>query len=96
MDSFSLACSFQNLLNSLQPNNYFSYVPREASVDFSSSDASVFGTQWAEDADEDEHTVSDRRARRKWSPTEDIVLISAWLNTSKDPLVVNEQKHIAF
>ena len=57
MDPFSLACSFQNLLNSQQPNNYFSYVPREASVEFSSSDASVFGTQWAEDADEDEHTV---------------------------------------
>uniref|UniRef100_A0A0D3A013 Myb-like domain-containing protein n=1 Tax=Brassica oleracea var. oleracea TaxID=109376 RepID=A0A0D3A013_BRAOL len=49
-----------------------------------------------EDADEDEHTVSDRRARRKWSPTEDIFLISAWLNTSKDPVVVNEQKDIAF
>ena len=96
MDPFSLACSFQNLLNSQQTNNSFSYVPREASVDFSSSDASVFGTQWAEDEVYDEHTVSDRRARRKWSPTEDIVLISAWLNTSKDHVMGNEQKAIAF
>ncbi|KAL0844725.1 hypothetical protein Bca101_017971 [Brassica carinata] len=30
--------------------------------------------------------------RRKWSIKEDIVLISAWLNTSKDPIVSNEQK----
>ncbi|KAF8104440.1 hypothetical protein N665_0172s0070 [Sinapis alba] len=33
---------------------------------------------------------------RKWSPTEDVVLISAWLNTSKDSVVGNEQKAIAF
>ncbi|XP_056854011.1 glutathione S-transferase T2-like [Raphanus sativus] len=30
--------------------------------------------------------------RRKWSPKEDIVLISAWLNTSKDPIVSTDQK----
>ena len=30
--------------------------------------------------------------RRKWSTKEDIVLISAWLNTSKDPIASNEQK----
>uniref|UniRef100_A0A0D2ZS75 Myb-like domain-containing protein n=1 Tax=Brassica oleracea var. oleracea TaxID=109376 RepID=A0A0D2ZS75_BRAOL len=30
--------------------------------------------------------------RRKWSTKEDIVLISAWLNTSKDPIFSNEQK----
>ena len=29
-------------------------------------------------------------------PLEDIVLISAWLNTSKDPVVGNEQKAIVF
>ena len=40
--------------------------------------------------------MSDHKERRKWSPTEDIVLISAWLNTSKDPVVGNEQKAIAF
>ncbi|XP_013616799.1 PREDICTED: glutathione S-transferase T3-like [Brassica oleracea var. oleracea] len=58
--------------------------------------ASVFGTQWADDGNEDELVVSDRKERRKWSPTEDLVLISAWLNTSKDPVVRNEQKAIAF
>ncbi|XP_013688997.1 glutathione S-transferase T3-like [Brassica napus] len=34
--------------------------------------------------------------RRKWGPKEDLVLISAWLNTSKDPIVSNEQKAGAF
>ena len=34
--------------------------------------------------------------RRKWTQKEDIVLISAWLNTSKDPIVSNEQKAVAF
>ncbi|XP_013668568.1 glutathione S-transferase T3-like [Brassica napus] len=34
--------------------------------------------------------------RRKWSPTVDKILIGAWLNTSKDPVVSNEQKAGAF
>ncbi|XP_013617754.1 PREDICTED: glutathione S-transferase T3-like [Brassica oleracea var. oleracea] len=34
--------------------------------------------------------------RRKWTQKEDIVLISAWLNTNKDPIVSNEQKAVAF
>ncbi|XP_013607783.1 PREDICTED: glutathione S-transferase T3-like [Brassica oleracea var. oleracea] len=34
--------------------------------------------------------------RRKWTAKEDLVLISAWLNTSKDPIVGNEQKAGAF
>ncbi|KAL0876340.1 hypothetical protein Bca101_026045 [Brassica carinata] len=34
--------------------------------------------------------------RRKWATKEDVVLISAWLNTSKDAIVSNEQKAGAF
>ncbi|XP_013625772.1 PREDICTED: uncharacterized protein LOC106331882 [Brassica oleracea var. oleracea] len=41
----------------------------------------------------DECTVKERR---KWSPKADIILIGAWLNTSKDPIVSNEQKAGAF
>ncbi|KAL0742470.1 hypothetical protein Bca4012_083983 [Brassica carinata] len=89
-------CPFQNLLFSQQPNQSFSFVSSEPSVEISSSDASVFGTPWSEEENDVEHTVSDRTARRKWSPTEDLVLISAWLNISKDPVVGNEQKAIAF
>lgn len=71
-------------------NTSFSFVTREPSLELSSSDASVFGTQWSEDGNEDELVVSDRKERRKWSPTEDLVLISAWLKTSKDHVVGNE------
>ncbi|XP_022565008.2 glutathione S-transferase T3-like [Brassica napus] len=34
--------------------------------------------------------------RRKWGVKVDLVIISAWLNTSKDPIVANEQKVVAF
>ncbi|KAF8100794.1 hypothetical protein N665_0217s0021 [Sinapis alba] len=94
MDPLSQAGSFQNLLNSQQPNTSFSFI--SPTIQLSASDATVFGTQWVEDANEEEHVVSDRKERRKWSLTEDLVLISAWLNTSKDPVVGNEQKAIAF
>ena len=40
--------------------------------------------------------VGDRRERRTWTPTDDVVLISSWLNTSKDPVVGNEQRSGAF
>uniref|UniRef100_A0A0D3BUY1 Myb-like domain-containing protein n=1 Tax=Brassica oleracea var. oleracea TaxID=109376 RepID=A0A0D3BUY1_BRAOL len=96
MDPFSEPYGFQNLLNSQQPNPSFSYVSREPSIQVPASDARAFGTGCPEDANEDEVISSDRKERRKWSPTEDKVLISAWLNTSKDPVVGNEQKAMAF
>ncbi|KAF8088628.1 hypothetical protein N665_0533s0014 [Sinapis alba] len=98
MDQYSSHCIFQNLLNSQQPytQNPYQSANREPSIELSASDASVFGTQWAEDAYDDALPVADRKERRKWSPTEDVVLISVWLNTSKDPVVGNEQKAIAF
>ncbi|XP_013751178.2 glutathione S-transferase T3-like [Brassica napus] len=41
-------------------------------------------------------TTARKSVRRKWTPNDDIVLISSWLNTSKDPVVGNEQKSVAF
>ena len=41
-------------------------------------------------------TPSERIQRRTWTPTDDVVLISSWLNTSKDPVVGNEQRSGAF
>ncbi|CAN6834520.1 unnamed protein product [Brassica oleracea] len=35
-------------------------------------------------------------SKRKWTTKEDVVLISAWLNTSNDPIVSNEQKAAKF
>ncbi|XP_009144921.2 glutathione S-transferase T3-like [Brassica rapa] len=34
--------------------------------------------------------------RKRWTAQEDIVLISAWFNTSKDPIVSNQQKAGSF
>ncbi|KAF2570300.1 hypothetical protein F2Q70_00005901, partial [Brassica cretica] len=39
---------------------------------------------------------AERKERRAWTPPDDILLISSWLNTSKDPVVGNEQKSGAF
>ncbi|CAA7013354.1 unnamed protein product [Microthlaspi erraticum] len=52
-----------------------------------------FGTQISESVEE---KPEGRSERRRWSQTEDIVLCSSWLNTSKDPLMGNEQKGDAF
>ncbi|KAF8097698.1 hypothetical protein N665_0283s0003 [Sinapis alba] len=68
------------------PRELYQSVPREPHQSVSASCASVFSSQWNEDGNEDEEIVSDRKERRKWSLTEDVVLISAWLNTSKDPI----------
>ncbi|XP_010513730.1 PREDICTED: glutathione S-transferase T3-like [Camelina sativa] len=37
-----------------------------------------------------------RRSRNKWAPADDVELIGAWLNTSKDPIVSNGQKGEAY
>ena len=89
MDSYSQSSSFLDLLNNQQQNT-------QPSLQLSPANVSFDGTQWAEDATLEAHIVEDRKERRKWTPTEDMVLISAWLNTSKDPVVSNEQKAIAF
>ncbi|XP_024010432.1 glutathione S-transferase T3-like [Eutrema salsugineum] len=74
--------SFLNLLNS-QEEISLSFAP---TVDLASSQVPTFSTQQSED----------RTSRRKWHPTEDVFLISSWLNTSKDPVVGNDQRAGAF
>ncbi|KAG2257796.1 hypothetical protein Bca52824_077090 [Brassica carinata] len=58
MDPFSQPCSFQSHLNSQHQNTQHPYqsVPREPSIELSASDASVFGSQWTEDGNEDAET----------------------------------------
>uniref|UniRef100_A0A0D3AQU6 Myb-like domain-containing protein n=1 Tax=Brassica oleracea var. oleracea TaxID=109376 RepID=A0A0D3AQU6_BRAOL len=48
--------------------------------------SSFLSSQWTNDPTQAEETTEDRRCRRKWSQKEDVVLISAWLKTSKDPV----------
>ncbi|KAG7625135.1 No apical meristem-associated C-terminal domain, partial [Arabidopsis thaliana x Arabidopsis arenosa] len=44
----------------------------------------------------EEHVPKVKRERMKWSAKEDMVLVSAWLNTSKDAVIGNEQKANTF
>ena len=82
----SQSSSYVGLLNSQQVSR----------VDETSGEWEIppFSSQQAEHTPVD--TPVDRNARRKWSPADDAVLISAWLNTSKDAVVGNEQKLGAF
>ncbi|XP_024004073.1 glutathione S-transferase T3-like [Eutrema salsugineum] len=87
MDSypFSQPANFVDLLNSQQEPPYNDVFP-------SVEQLPVFSTQPASLHE----TLSQRVDRRTWAPNEDVLLISAWLNTSKDPVVDNEQNSFAF
>lgn len=56
----------------------------------------VFSTQCTETSSFGEDTPTESKERKKWSPTDEVVLISSWLNTRNDPVVGNEQKAVAF
>ena len=84
--------NFVDLLNS-QQDCY--YNPQPFLPD-SFSQLPVSSTQCTETSSLGEETTTERKERKKWTPTEDAVLISAWLNTSKDPVVSNEQKASSF
>lgn len=69
-------------------SSFVNLLSSQGSVDLDSSEPLWFTGQ-----SPDESSVKERR---KWTPKEDIILIGAWLNTSKDPIVANEQKAGAF
>ncbi|XP_024011205.1 glutathione S-transferase T3-like [Eutrema salsugineum] len=85
---FNNTSNFVDLLQSQQesvssyPNPYPSF------------ELPAFSTQAnTEEVEEVEEVgVTSKVIRRPWSPAEDTLLISSWLNTSKDPVVGNEQK----
>ncbi|KAL1196220.1 Glutathione S-transferase T3 [Cardamine amara subsp. amara] len=91
MNPFHQPPYFVDLLNSQQEPSGSSQVPI-FSTQF--SEAPFYGGDTLGGTPGD--TSAERKERNKWSPTDDIVLISAWLNTSKDPVVGNEQKSGAF
>ncbi|XP_024010246.1 glutathione S-transferase T3-like [Eutrema salsugineum] len=68
----------------------------ETTIALGDSQPLVFETQWTDAPSPVEETVKEKRSRRPWTPTEDLVLISAWLNTSKDPIIGNGQRADAF
>ncbi|KAF8110533.1 hypothetical protein N665_0082s0004 [Sinapis alba] len=90
---FRVNSNFVELLNS-QQNVVFGNVQDSASL--FSSQVPFLGSQGTEDSNFCEDTPAKGKERRTWTPTDDVVLISSWLNTSKDPVVGNEQKSVAF
>nr|ABW81022.1 unknown [Arabidopsis lyrata subsp. lyrata] len=83
---------------SLNPNACESASP---SIRLGESDLPAYSTQWTEATEATTQGGSAKakstpRKRNKWTSQEDLVLISAWLNTSKDAIVGNEQRGVAF
>ncbi|XP_024009379.1 glutathione S-transferase T3-like [Eutrema salsugineum] len=87
-NNYGQAEGFVNLLTSQLSNDGFSHI-----IDLGSSEVPVFSTQASEARSVGGKTPAQRI---KWTPKEDVILISAWLNTSKDPVVGNDQKASAF
>ncbi|CAA7039290.1 unnamed protein product [Microthlaspi erraticum] len=96
MNLYSQPTNYTALLNSQQDPQSFSFESHEPSVQLGSSQLPVFGTQYGEGSSLDGDTPSEPKERNAWNPPDDHLLISAWLNTSKDPITSNEQKLQAF
>ncbi|KAF8107470.1 hypothetical protein N665_0121s0023 [Sinapis alba] len=77
-------------LSSTKAQQTILFANYEESVSLSSSKAIGTGTG---DCGE---TGTQRRERRKWTPADDFLLNSSWLNTSKDPVISNEQRSGTF
>lgn len=81
-------------------NNSSSYVnllQSQLPVDLDAAEPLWFGSEGPDEPEASGvKSTPQQSERRKWSPKEDIILIGAWLNTSKDPIVNNEQKGGAF
>ncbi|XP_056852312.1 glutathione S-transferase T3-like [Raphanus sativus] len=94
MDPSTGASKFVDLLCSQQCVSFGNY---EDSVSLSSSQLPFVGSQGGEASSGfDGDTPAEPKGRQRWTASDDVVLISAWLNTSKDPVVNNEQRAGAF
>ncbi|XP_013717358.1 glutathione S-transferase T2-like [Brassica napus] len=89
---YSQSRSYVGLLNSQN----FPYESYPSTLNFGASEIPPFSSQQTDAPDVREDTPVACRERRKWTPADDEVLISAWLNTSKDVVVGNEQKSGTF
>ena len=99
--SFLSIISSISLLSIMDSNIYLNFVDllqsqQESSIGLESSYIPLFGTQASESSNFEQDSPAARTPRRTWTPTDDVVLISSWLNTSKDPVVRNEQRSVAF
>ncbi|XP_024004872.1 glutathione S-transferase T3-like [Eutrema salsugineum] len=91
---YTQSSNFVGLLNSQQESVHYEPFPFVDPVSLFSTQATGASTYGAREDRED--LSAERRERKKWTPTDDMLLISSWLNTSKDPIVGNKQKSVAF
>ncbi|WZZ17485.1 hypothetical protein YC2023_110574 [Brassica napus] len=85
LNPYGQSPSLVGLLNS-QNFSYESYQPGvHIGESQQSSEIPPFSSQETE-------TPVGSKERKKWTPADDEVIISAWINTSKDPVVGNSQK----
>ena len=94
MDSYPFAShsKFVELLS----QQTLSFGNNKDSVELSSSQVPFQSSLGTDASNYDRDNAAGRKGRRKWTPTDDVVLISSWLNTSNDPVVGNEQKSSGF
>ncbi|XP_048623729.1 glutathione S-transferase T3-like [Brassica napus] len=78
--------NFVDLLNS-QQDTPFPYASFSLDGDIGSSQLPLFSTQATATSSFCEVSPTQRKERKKWSLSDDLVFISTWLNTSKDPVV---------
>ena len=91
---FFSSFSFKNLGMDYNPSNFVDLLNSQQDVPFGLGEDSVHVS--SSQVPHLGETPAERKERRTWTPTDDQVLISAWLNTSKDPIVGNEQRSGAF
>ena len=101
-NNYTQSSSYVGLLYSQQGSSVqhenFPYESFHSSVHLGESENPPFSSQQSEDTPVGTpvSTPVDRVVRRKWTPADDEVLISAWFNTSKDAVVGNQQKSLTF
>ena len=91
-NSYSESSSYVGLLNSQN----FLYESFPSTINIGASEILRFSSQQTDAPTLREDTLVDCMERRKWTLADDDVLISGWLNTSKDAVVGNEQKPETF
>uniref|UniRef100_A0A0D3BP23 No apical meristem-associated C-terminal domain-containing protein n=1 Tax=Brassica oleracea var. oleracea TaxID=109376 RepID=A0A0D3BP23_BRAOL len=83
-----------------EPSNFVELLSSQQNVIFGNISDSVSQSSpqvpFTDDSNFCEDSQVGPKERRTWTPSDDVVLISSWLNTSKDPVVGNEQRSNAF
>uniref|UniRef100_A0A0D3CPF8 No apical meristem-associated C-terminal domain-containing protein n=3 Tax=Brassica oleracea var. oleracea TaxID=109376 RepID=A0A0D3CPF8_BRAOL len=92
---YSQSTGYTGLLYSQHESVYDGNSPYE-SFPSGSSQIPQFSSQQCEAPTPPTHPPVERGRRHKWTPAEDEMLISVWLNTSKDAIVGNNQKSGTF